>query len=97
MNTYTENIIMFLFDPKVEHILSLVFAAENDIRQILAAYHILDYKSFKQLNEKQLLNMTRNVKSTAIKREIRRVVERIKYIRFHEANGDHDLVADLSE
>ena len=29
-----------------------------------------------------------------MKRRIRRVVERIKHIRFHKANGDNDLVAD---
>ena len=80
--------------PQVEHILSLISFGRYDIRQTLAAYHILDYKSFKQLNEKQLLNMTRNINGITIKCCIQRVVDRIKYIRFHEAIGDDDLVAD---
>ena len=86
---------MSSFDPQVEHILSLVpFAVDNDIWQTLTAYHILDYKSFKQLSKKQSLNMTRNVSTTAIKRCIQNIVDISEYIRFHEANGDDDLVAD---
>ena len=89
-----ENIITSPFDPQVEHILSLISFGNNDIRQILAAYHILDYKSFKQLDYKELLNITCNVNGSAIKRCIQRIDVRIKYIRFHEANHDYDLVAD---
>ena len=94
MNIYT-NVNMSPFDPQVDHILSLVsFTAENDIRQTLATCNILDYKSFKQLDKKQLLNMTRNVKNPAINRCISSIVKRIEYTRFHEANGDNDLAAN---
>ena len=56
------------FDPTVEHILSSISVGLRiDIRHMLAAYQILDYKSFKQLDEKQLQNMTRNVNDTPTK------------------------------
>ena len=97
MNTYTENIIMSPFDPQVEHILSLISFRNNDIWKTLAANHILNYKSFKQLNKKQLLNMTRNVNGTPTKlfgRRVKHVVDGIEYMKFHEANRDYDLAAD---
>ena len=65
MNICTENVNISPFDPQVEHILNSI-SFNDEIRQTLAAYHIFDYKSFKQLDEKQLLNMTRNVDGTAI-------------------------------
>ena len=64
---------------------------------MLAAYQILDYKSFKQLDEKQLQNMTRNVNGTPTKLSavrVKLVVDKIDYIRFHEANRDYDLATD---
>ena len=93
MNIYTENVSISPFDPQVDNILNSI-SFNDEIRQILAAYHILDYKSFKQLDKKQLLNIIHNVNGTVIKFSIHRVVESIKYIRFYEANYDYNLAAD---
>ena len=43
INIHT-NVNMSSFNPQVEHILSLVSLRNNDMRQTLAAYIILDYK-----------------------------------------------------
>ena len=87
---------MLTFDPQEEHILSLI-SAGKDVRQMLAAYQILDYKSFKQLDKKKLLDMTRNVNDIPTKLfpcKVEQLLNCIKYIRFHEANNDNDLAAD---
>ena len=96
MNIYTEKVNMSPFDPTIEHILNLI-SGRNDIRQMLAAYQILDYKSFKQLDKKKLLDMTRNVNGIPTKLfpcMVKLLLDCIKYIRFHEANNDYDLAAD---
>ena len=64
---------------------------------MLAAYQILDYKSFKQLDEKQLQDMTRDVNGTPTKLSavrVKLVIDRIDNIRFHEANAAYNLAAD---
>ena len=92
-----ENIIIFPFNVQVEPILNLISVGKDDIRQMLAANHILNYKLFKLLDKKHLLNMTHNVHSMSIKLlsyRVSRIVEFIKFIRFHEANGDNNLAAN---
>ena len=90
------------FDPLMEHILNLTSFDRDDLRQMLAAYQIFDYKSFKQLNEKQLQNMTRNVNGTPTKLfpghewKFKSVVDKIDYIRFHEANHAYNLATDTT-
>ena len=98
MNIYTKNNNMSPFNTTVEHILSLISVGLRiNLRHMLAAYQILDYKSFKQLDKKQLLDMTRNVNGIQTKLLLTKVVLLvicIKYIRFHEPNRDYDLTAD---
>ena len=101
MNIYTENNNMSPFDPRVEQILNLISVGlRKDIKHMLDAYQIFDYKSFKQLDEKQLQNMTRNINGTPTKLfpgkewKLKSVVDRIDYIRFHEANRDYNLATD---
>ena len=64
---------------------------------MLAAYQILDYKSFKQLNKKQFLNMTRNVNGIPTKLfpgKVKLLINCIEYNRSLEANCDYDLAAN---
>ena len=88
MNNYTQ---------KVELILSVWLHRNDDTRQILASYNMFDYKSFKQLATEGVFNMTRNINGMSTKLpnvRAKRVVERIKYIRFYKANNKDYLTAD---